>query len=372
MKRILSFCSFLLIILITGQVNAQNLSCTQVLRSARATFDQGRLHELPTLLSGCLNTPEHKGGFTKSEKIEAYKILTLTYIYLQEPEKADMAMISLLQTDHFFEINEAVDPMEFKSLYKKFRTKPLLSFGAKIGFNVSHIDVQQNHYIWAASRGKGEYTSNIGLSGILFIEKDITDWFFDRDIQNKVVFNPEIQFNSSSFNYLNSQPSSLDNSEAPGAGLQTDRAEHRIDQTRLQTNLLLQYKIKNNNASPFVAIGPSLSYLMASNFTGAITVKSELTGPSINTLENYRKIGFAVVAAAGMKFKIGGLYLTFDVRHQRGLNNVVNKKNRYALTETNKQLWSPYGYVDNDFVLNQSMFNIGIIYPYFNPKKLIK
>ena len=31
-----------------------------------------------------------------------------------------------------------------------------------------------------------------------------------------------------------------------------------------------------------------------------------------------------------------------------------------------------YGYTDNDFSLSHSMFNVGIIFPRFNPKKLIR
>src|SRR6478609_109001 len=83
-------------------------TCTQTLRTARSTYDQGRLHELPSLLEGCI-----KNGFTQQEKVEAYKLLVLAYIYLEEPTKADEAMLNLLNTDHYFKINEATDPAEF-------------------------------------------------------------------------------------------------------------------------------------------------------------------------------------------------------------------------------------------------------------------
>src|SRR4051812_40329491 len=82
---------------------AQTTSCAQTLRLARSTYDQGRLHELPELLKNCL-----ENGFTKPEKVEAYKFLALSYTYLEEPDQADAAMLMLLQTDHYFEINEGV------------------------------------------------------------------------------------------------------------------------------------------------------------------------------------------------------------------------------------------------------------------------
>src|SRR3954465_3021621 len=92
-------------------------SCTQTLRSARSVYDQGRLQELPDLLEGCL-----KNGFSVQEKVQAYKLLTLAYIYLEEAAKADAAMLALLNTDHYFEINLTTDPAEFVALYKTFRT----------------------------------------------------------------------------------------------------------------------------------------------------------------------------------------------------------------------------------------------------------
>jgi len=60
-------------------------NCTQTIRQIRLTYEQGRLHELPDLAKNCL-----KNGFTTEEKREAYRYLTLAYIYLEEPDSADI------------------------------------------------------------------------------------------------------------------------------------------------------------------------------------------------------------------------------------------------------------------------------------------
>src|SRR5688572_13888746 len=104
-------------------------SCTQTLRLAQSTYEQGRLHEVPTILKKCLD----EGGFTDTEKVNAYKILINSYIYLEEPELADETMLKLLEADHFFKVNEAVDPAEFIALYKTFRVDPLFRIGFKVG-----------------------------------------------------------------------------------------------------------------------------------------------------------------------------------------------------------------------------------------------
>ena len=103
-------------------------TCAQTLRLAQSIYEQGRLHELPQLLQECL-----RNGFNHEEKVSAYKLLTLTHIYLEEPEKADEMMLALLRTDTEFQVNDAVDPAEFVALYKTFRTYPIYRIGGQTG-----------------------------------------------------------------------------------------------------------------------------------------------------------------------------------------------------------------------------------------------
>lgn len=341
-----------LLIAFVKQGQAQELNCTQKLRTARATYEQGRLHELPVLLEGCL-----KNGFTETERVEAYRLLTLTYIYLEEPVKADEAMISLLNTDHFFEINEAVDPVEFKSLYKKFRTEAILSYGAKIGVNTNHISVLKNYYIWASSEGKGEYTPKVSAQFALFVEKNLTD---------KLIINPEISYVGTTFLYTNNAISFSDT-----VAQSSDKAEFTNKQSRIQLNTLFQYRISESKFAPYIALGPGIGYLLSSSVAGDITVGNSITIPETDTRDNYKILTYSVIASAGIKYKVGSFYLTADLRYQRGFGNIVNQKNRSKDTSENRTLLYN-GYIHNDFSISQSMVNIGLIVPFFRPKKLIK
>src|SRR5690349_11418561 len=131
MRRALIFVFFL----IACKAFSQTDQCVQTLRLARATYEQGRLHEIETQLLPCL-----KGGFNKDQKqleVEGYKLLCLSYIYLEEPEKANDAMLKILQTDHDFQINPAVDPAEFVGLHSTFRSKSMFSIGFIVGPNAT-------------------------------------------------------------------------------------------------------------------------------------------------------------------------------------------------------------------------------------------
>jgi hypothetical protein len=338
------------------------LNCAQSLRTARSTYDQGRLHEVTQWLTGCLENPEDANGFTDAERIEAYRMLTLTYIYLEEPQKADIEMINLLSTDHFYTIDDEVDPIEFKNLYKKFRTDPVYRIGARVGFNTTHVNVLSNRYMWG--EGEGTYTSPFGSIQISAVfEKDLK-W-----MQKKLVLAPELMWTTNSFTYTNNkilleEPSA----ETPNTGKQ----EQVITQTRIQLNALFQYKIEKeyllaDKFTPFVVLGPSIGYLLKSEFVGNTDADEPVTGTAIDNTDSYNALSYSVIVGAGVKLRVGGFYLTTEIRHQYGFGNAVNTSNLYK----NKALMS-YGYVDNDFRMSATSINIGFLLPHFSPKKLIK
>ncbi|MFM8913274.1 MAG: hypothetical protein ACKOE6_10230, partial [Flammeovirgaceae bacterium] len=176
MRRIL----FLIFAVAVG-VEGFSQNCAQTLRLARSTYDQGRLHELPALMRDCLD-PNKKDGFTKQEKVEAYKLLTMSYIYLEEPEKADSSMLLLLKTDPYFLPNENVDPQEFLGLYKTFRTDPVYRIGLKAGVGLTQANVINSV---AVTAGESKYEFQVGI--IAGVTAEIP-------IFKKFVLTPELLF----------------------------------------------------------------------------------------------------------------------------------------------------------------------------------
>ncbi len=334
--------------------------CLQALRSARASYEQGRLQELEYTLQGCLDK------FSKAEKVEAYKLLVLTYIYLEEPAQADKAMISLMSADHFFEINEGTDPAEFVNLYKKFRKDPIFSIGLRGSFLTTNVNVQNHYYIFGNGQGTGSFSSNQKLVFGLAFEKVL--------LKDKLVLAPEFMLSERSFTYANNNIFGTDNVAQPTS------LTAQISQQLLQLNLIGQYPFKkkfaNNFFQPYAGAGLSTSYLLSSNFEEAeLNVEpgfEDVSGAPLDNTLNYKTLNFSAILLAGVKFKVTELYVTADVRYYWGLNNVVNTEKRYSQQGKNVEILNRYGYVNNDFSINQAAFTIGLIYPYFKPKKLIK
>lgn len=336
-------------------------NCTQVLRLVRSTYESGRLHEIPDMVAGCLNDKSSK-GFTKEERRETYRYLTLTHIYLEEPEKADEAMLNLLATDHFFQINQALDPAEFIALYNKFRHDPVFRLGIKPGLNVTQPNAQALYAVGGSSLGAGKYGLALGLQGIVSFEKEFTKPNFMKNL----VIAPELGFVLRKYKSSNPQLAFADENPATSVSNYTST----ISQSFIDLNALVQYKIKSSiDMQTYIGGGPALSYLLGSSNQAATVLGNgfTVTGTTVDDYKVYNPLTYSFIVTAGLKKKIGEIYLAVDARYQYGLSNMVKSSAR-----SNPELVYDYQIRYNDFRISTMSINVGLIYPYFKPKKLIK
>ena len=340
---------------------SQARNCTQVLRLIRTTYEQGRLHELPALAEGCLKG-EGAQGFSKEERKEAYRYLTLSYIYLEEPEKADDMMVQLMNTDHFYEPNKEVDPAEFIALYNKFRHDPLYRVGLKFGMNLTQPVVTNYYNVGSAGAGQGSYSMSPSFQVYGVFEKD----FFRKKPWNRLVLAAELGYFTRGYTYTNNQLATAD--EDPNTAISSQ--EFQFSQQYLDLNVIGQYKFKNTiNVQTYLGGGPGISYLLGSNNQASTLLGNgfTVTGTTVDDTESYNKLLFSLNMVAGIKYKFGEVYLTAEVRYQIGFTNVVNQESR-----TNQEIAFDYQGRYNDYRVNNMTASIGIIYPHFKPLKLIR
>jgi len=334
-----------------SQAQDQTTACAQVLRSARAVYEDGRLHELPALLTPCLTQ-----GFSKEERVEALRFLTLTYIYLGEPNKADESMIRLLKADHFYEINEAVDPTEFINLYRQFKTDPVFSVGFIFGVNNTQTSVINTHYVFPNGAGAGNYTGNININlGVSF----------EKDFGKKFTLNPELLFVNRAFTYTN------DNLffNQDGEPIENSGNSAKHSQAWLDFNALVQYKISEKRTSSYyILLGPAMQYLMSSNAEIETRTGTQVvSGPGIDLLQSSNQLNYAASIGVGARFRIGSVYFRPDIRYQYGFTNITDPNNRQQI---DSEALIRYGMPINDYRNQTIMVNVvAIMYPYFNPKK---
>ncbi|MBI3482621.1 MAG: outer membrane beta-barrel protein, partial [Bacteroidetes bacterium] len=325
-------------------------SGAQTLRLARSVYEQGRLHEIPDLINK--NVP----SFSKTELVDAYRLLTLAYIYLEEPEKADDSMQKLLSTDHFYVPNANVEPAEFVGLYKTFRTTPVFSYGFKLGLNVTMPLINNLYYVSNSAPGNGKYAIKPGFQVGVVFEKE-----FFSDSKNKLlrrlVFVPEAIYTSRTFDYANPSPFISDIT-----GTSVEDQAITIKQAWLDINPVFQLRLSNSTTfAPYVGLGPGVSYLLSASNTQVSTRKAGVgivSGPDVDFKDSYNKLVPSVIASAGAKYRFGDFYILGEVRVQYALTNPVDKSKRSI-----QESVFDYQYILPNYKPLNLVINLGIIVP---------
>lgn len=345
MKKIFLPALGLLLILICGATATYaQTACALTLRTARTTYDEGRLQEIPALLDACI-----KSGFTRQESVEAYKLLVLSYIYLEEPARANDAMLSLLETDPYFEVNASADAAEFIALYHTFRTWPVYRVGAKAGVNATMPNVTS--YVDAVEGAKVSYTPVANfMSGLVF----------EIPVAEKLTLNPELYFQVRSFDY---------DSDLTLPGNLENLSEGKEVQTGVALPVSLQYSVARTRLNPYVSLGLSADYLLKARVTmSRLRVNANsIQERTFDVTDSRKRVNLNAIASAGIKTRLGSGFVVAEMRLSYGLSPVNETRSAFTIDD---YLLFDNGYADNTISLNTLSLSVGYIYNVFNPRKL--
>ncbi len=125
----------IILLLVNISLFAQS-NCERNLQDAKSDYNTGNLYAIPGKVTDCLEE-----GFTKEEKIDAYRLLTLTYLNINQNEKAKESLIKLLNIKTDYRALPNIDPPELYSLYQKIDTDPKYFIGAIVGGNFNTIQI---------------------------------------------------------------------------------------------------------------------------------------------------------------------------------------------------------------------------------------
>lgn len=341
--------SIILVVFLVATLTGQHTfaqSCAQTLRLARSTYEQGRLHELPALLEKCLNSSE----FTKQERVEAYKILTLAYIYLEEPDKADETMLKILQTDNYFEVNNQVDPAEFIALYKTFRTTPTFRIGGKAGIAITKPSLSGAQW---ANEGTSSYKQGVGFTGGISAEIPLT--------KTRFVLNPELFILLPSYSLTN-----VRTFESIGDFETT----MDVSQSYASLPLSVQYSLLNRKSklNPYVSGGFTTDFLLSASKTAVrrLVENQSVDSKTYTSKKDFENINLSLHASAGIKYRFAGGFLLAEVRYRYGLLNVNTAASAFQTTEA---AWN-YRTIEGIYSLNALQVTLGYVQNIFKPKKL--
>ena len=336
------------------QVRAQN-DCSRSLIEAGSKLDLGRFYEIPGLLEGCL-----KNGFSKEEKISAYRLLTLAYLYLDYQEKADSVYLKLLRLSPEYDPSATNEPSEYINHHLLFTTKPNIYLVAKSGVNVTRPTVLAHYSLSNSELATEQIVPLVGFAlggGAEFTLTNNLHLGVDL-LYSKMGFQIKDQLLEGSFY----------------------RPQLKNMRQQWEVPIYAKYVLWWKKWSPFVEGGLTPSLLIDArmqDITGSFVRAGEDEQPirpvaTMNVSLFRRQFNYSLMAGFGLQYKIGINYLIFETRYNMGMLNAVSAKNRWRLDYgSGRDLkFYPSLYVDDDYRLNNLVVMVSFVKPLYKPRKI--
>ena len=342
--RSFKYLALLTAILICTQNSSAQVDCSITLKEAQKQYDKGVIEKVPSMLEACL-----KSGFNKEEKLQALKLLTLTYLFEDKQLFAEETMMKILRIDPEYEVNPAVDPVEFINLHNSFRTEAIYTFGISGGLNFSSVvkieDFGVNN---VGGDSLGSYFQN--GSGFQLSAS------FSRHIMQGLSVNIELMYMARKLKFHDLYLYEFASVEVIES------------QSWLALPLSLSYSfLRTKKLQPYVQFGYVPSVLLSAKSSVTRTYEDNslpsVTGAEVDVLQ-LRDSPNSVSMGIGAKYKVNKGHFSLNVQYLRGLQNQTDASNRY----TNPQLIYKYFYTDGDFYVDNIAISLGYSYSLYNPK----
>lgn len=340
--KLVHYISVFILFIVSLNTLAQENSCAFKLEEAESLYETGILDSIPSMLRSCIAND----GFDDEELSRAYKLLILTYLFEDYIEMAELTMLKFLKEFPEYEL-KVTDPVEFTYLYKSFETIPTFSVGFIGGGNYSMARIIEPYGTDGSSDNyQGDYSAGLYFQAGLQLKKYITE---EIDIEL------DIMYTRKTFDYTNEL---LDYTNRYSEDLQM-----------LSFPLSGTYDFKLGNFYPYARIGVNLDYIFSAKadfFNDYDNDALDKKDSDVDIMNNgdRKDYNISALVGGGLKFYFKKGYLMLDLRYYYNFTNAVNGENRYDDFKLGK-----YNYVDDDFAVNNFLFSVGYVIPFYKTKQ---
>lgn len=319
-------------------------NCADTLRKAQKLYEQGIIEEIPPLIKQCLEE-----GFNRSDKIKAYKLLIMSYIFDDNQTSAENTMLSFLKDFPEYE-TKPEDPVEFVYLFNSYKIIPVWSIGVSAGPGISTINVIESYGPQNLNSNSTEYKPgrpgfNAGIDFHIYLKESF-------ELNTGIRFtNYYFVKNDNSYDFL--------------------ERHYEENQYYLQLPVTVSFEFdKNNKINPYVEAGIVTGWLIkdVAKFNNHYTDNSHLdvTGPELQIKEKRKVILPEAIAGAGIRYNLPAGYLVFGVYYHAGLLNQVATSSRLS---PDSEILFKYYHMDDDFSINNLNVRIGYVLPFYKARK---
>ena len=358
-KFLLAFITIFSGVYLFAQSTAQ---CSRALEEAEQAFEQGRLLYILDRVANrrfydCLEA----GNYSIEEEISAKKLLVKAYLFSDNEEEAEKALVELLAVDHEHQLTPE-DPAELYFLYSKFRTEPIIRISGKFGGNKTFITQLQEFNTHQIAK---TYNPNFG-SGINIWFEFLAERHIAKGIE--VAAGPQLRI----ARYDVEGQSSED-------GL-TYQASNISNMLRLPLIVRYNFRYDETDANnerirliPYVFLGGSYDLVLSARFedtsrSGGTAVTLDDEKSSLLDLDQVAKQNASIFGGVGAKLRVGREqvnFLTFELRYDNSLFNYINPENRWLNQGTSIEIT----HVEDDLTINTVSFSVGYVHSLYIPVK---
>ena len=348
-KRIIILLTLLSLAPFTGMAQADDMTCPEKLSEARRRFENGRFYSIPKLLEECV-----RKGLNDQQRMEAYYLLSQTYLFIDEPEKAEEAYLSILRIDPEFKPDNERAPIDQVYLSEKFTTRPIFIVNGRLGVNYTSVDVIEQEST-SPVPFVGDYNVGIGFEGGAGL---------DIVFSNFVSIGSELNLVQKKYSYSEDR-------------FDGDTYYLTDTQWSLDIPLYVRFYLKTGKISPFLYGGGSYNLIFSSNAdlemidrqnrgqNSESDTEVSVTGPSLSMMDQRSTSTFNIVFGGGVRIKSGYDQIQIDLRYRGGLNDMVNSETQWQ----NQPAVFRYTHVDDHLRLNNLVLSVGYVKPFYKPRK---
>jgi hypothetical protein len=321
-------------------------NCAVTLQEARKQYDLGMIDEIPGMLGPCI-----QDGFTRAQRIEAYKLLILVYLFDDEQFEAEKTMLEFLKKYPEYEIMPN-DPVEFVYLFESYRTTSVFSIGLTLGFNLTDPRIMEPYSMM--DKSTSTFINEMGTGFQIGLGAG-------RYLGKRLMLQAELQYNQQQYSFTDKSSVIKDDGTSFNESCNFDEQIRSI-----HFPVSFSFELNDGKLLYFLRAGGYVDYVLAASGTPTRTINDQpLPGENTDILEFRNNLLFGALMGAGIRYKIPRGSLSADFRFNMGLNNITSKDMRF----NNTYLSGMFNHLDDDFSLNKYTLSIGYYFSFYSPKK---
>lgn len=325
-------------IIVRGQ---ESPTCAEKLQTAHALFGKGQVHQIPQLISDCLEK-----GFNREESLDAFKLIIQCYLFEEKLNQADSAMLSFRRKYPEYELS-TTDHSSFVALFNNYVSRVVIQVSLHLGTNIPYVIVTESNPHFTDAQKKYSAATAINLFGSLEAKYKLSQ---------RTELNAEIGYSQISFKSTES----------------TVFASSVFSEkySRLEIPLGITYDITRwKRFIPYVRVAGGPAITISAKATGTLDMKdknnhNDRSGSQIDMSSSRIMMDLFLQAGGGIKFKIPRGFIFAEVRSNFGFTDQSVFKG--YISPNDDPDWF-YMHSDDRFRINALNFNWGYTMILYKP-----